>query len=71
MEVYRRETLHIIELFLDYQITFAECISALDGALDSVFPPPTSEELDSLLALARWNRRIVMTEFEKRTADHE
>ena len=40
MEVYRRETLHIIELFLDYQISFAECISALDEALDAVFPPP-------------------------------
>lgn len=70
MEVYRRETLHIIELFLDYQISFAECISALDEALDAVFPPPTSEELDSLLALAQWNRQIVMTEFERRTSDH-
>jgi hypothetical protein len=71
MEVYRRETLHIIEQYLDGAISFAECISALDEALAAVFPPPTSEQLDSLRALSRWNQRIAMTEFERRTSDHE
>jgi hypothetical protein len=38
MEVCRRETLHIIERYLDGESSFAECISALDEALDAVFP---------------------------------
>jgi hypothetical protein len=70
MEVYRRATLHIIEQYLDSAISFSECISALDEALAAVFPPPTGEDLDSLRALVRWNRRIVITEFERRTSEH-
>ncbi len=71
MEVYRRETLRIIKLFLDGDISFAECISALDEALAAVFPPPTSEELDSLRALARWNRQIVRMEMARRRSEHD
>ncbi len=71
MEVYRQETLRIIKLFLDGDISFAECISALDESLAAVFPPPTGEDLDSLRDLVRWNRRIVMTELARRASEHD
>jgi hypothetical protein len=71
MEVYRRETLDVINLFLDGEISFAECISALDESLADVFLQPTSEQLDSLCACRGGNRRIVMTEMARRTDDHD
>ncbi len=40
MEAYRQESLYVIRLFLDYEISFAECISALDEALDFVSRHP-------------------------------
>jgi hypothetical protein len=36
VEVYKHETQRVIRMFLDHEITFAECRSALDTALGAL-----------------------------------
>jgi hypothetical protein len=55
MEAYRRQTLHIIELYLDGEFSFAECFSALDEALAAVF---LLRQAKNLIHFALWRDGI-------------
>jgi len=66
MEIYDHETRAIIERFLRHEISFPECIAALDAALAELIPRLTSEQLAPLRALMLANNDIVMKEMERR-----
>jgi hypothetical protein len=66
MESYKRETQAVIERFLKHEISFPDCIAALDAALAQLIPSLTSEQLPSLRALMLANNDIVMKEMERR-----
>ena len=66
MEVYRKQTQKILKRFLDREIAFPECISALNHALVRFIPKMRAEELPSLRAVMLANNETVMKEMEKR-----
>jgi hypothetical protein len=66
MEVYERETRAVIDRFLHHEISFPDCIAALDAALADLIPRLTSEQLAPLRALMLANNEIVMKEMERR-----
>lgn len=66
MESYKRETEAVIARFLKHQLSFPDCIAALDAALAQLIPRLTSEQLSSLRALMLANNDIVMKEMERR-----
>jgi hypothetical protein len=66
MEVYKSETREVIERFLRHELSFPDCIAALDAALADLIPRLNSEQLDSLRALMLANNEIVMKEMERR-----
>jgi hypothetical protein len=70
MESYTRETQAVIERFLKHQLSFPDCIAALDAALARFIPRLTSEQLSSLRALMLANNDIVMKEMERRGPPH-
>jgi hypothetical protein len=66
VELYRRETREVIERFLRQEVSFPDCIAALDAALAELIPRLSSEQLDPLRALMLANNEIVMKEMERR-----
>ncbi len=66
METYEDETRAIIERFLRNEISFPDCISALDAPLAELIPRLSSEQLAPLRALMLANNEIVMKEMERR-----
>jgi hypothetical protein len=66
MEVYERETRAVIARFLRREISFPECIAALDAALAELIPKLTGEQLTPLRALMLANNDTVMKEMERR-----
>jgi len=66
MEVYERETHAVIERFLKHELSFPDCIAALDAALAELIPRLTGEQLAPLRALMLSNNDIVMKEMERR-----
>jgi hypothetical protein len=66
MEIYERETRAVIERFLSHELSFPDCIAALDAALADFIPRLTSEQLAPLRALMLANNEIVMKEMERR-----
>ena len=66
MEAYERETRAMIERFLRHEISFPDCIAALDAALADLIPRLTGEQLTPLRALMLCNNDIVMKEMERR-----
>ena len=66
MERYKRATKRIVNRFLRHQITFPECIPALDAALAKAIPRLKPEELPDLRALILANNGIVMKEMQLR-----
>jgi hypothetical protein len=66
MEAYERETRAMIERFLRHEISFPDCIAALDAALADLIPRLTGEQLTPLRALMLANNDIVMKEMERR-----
>ena len=66
MEAYKSETQTIIERFLFRQITFPECISALDTALTNLIPRLKGEHIASLRAHILDNNTLIMQEMERR-----
>jgi hypothetical protein len=48
VEVYKRETQRVIRMFLDHEITVAECRSALDAALGALLPMLRVEQRASI-----------------------
>jgi hypothetical protein len=66
MDVYERDTQAVIDRFLHHEISFPDCIAALDAALADFIPRLTSEQLTPLRALMLANNEIVMKEMERR-----
>jgi len=67
MEVYKKETGVVVKRFLRRQLSFANCISALDAALAKLIPRLHAKELDALRTLMLANNEIVMKEMERRS----
>jgi hypothetical protein len=66
MEAYESETRAVIERFLRNELSFPDCIAALDAALADLIPRLTGEQLAPLRALMLANNEIVMKEMERR-----
>jgi hypothetical protein len=66
VELYKRETREVIERFLRQELSFPDCIAALDAALAELIPTLTGEQLAPLRALMLANNEIVMKEMERR-----
>ena len=71
MEVYKRETRETIRRFLLRQLSFPNCIAALDAALARVLPRLEPEQLDELRAVMLANNETVMKEMERRGSPGE
>jgi hypothetical protein len=68
VEVYKRETKEVIRRFRYRQLSFQNCIAALDAALAGVLPGLKPEELDEVRAVMLANNETVMTEMARRAA---
>jgi hypothetical protein len=66
MEIYKSETQAVIERFLRHELSFPDCIAALDAALAEFIPRLTGEQLAPLRALMLANNETVMKEMERR-----
>lgn len=66
MEVYKSETREVIRRFLIHQLSFPNCIAALDAALAGVIPGLKPEQLDELRAVMLANNGTVMEEVARR-----
>jgi hypothetical protein len=69
MEVYRKRTQKILKRFLGREITFPECIAALNHALAGRVKKLQAEELPSLRAVMLANNETVMKEMATRERD--
>jgi len=68
MEAYKRETRRVIYRFIRRQLSFTNCIAALDAALARVIPRLRPDDLDALRAVMLANNEKVMKEMERRAA---
>ena len=68
MEVYKSETREVIRRFLLRQLSFPNCIAALDAALAGLVPRLTAEQIAPLRAIILANNETVMKEMERRGA---
>ena len=68
MEVYKRETEEIIRRFLKRQLSFPDCVAALDAALAGLLPLEPSQ-YDEVRAVMLANNDIVMDEMARRTSE--
>ena len=66
MDVYRKQTQKTLKRFLGREITFPECIAALDRALAGRIQTLLPEELLNLRAVILANNETVMKEMAKR-----
>jgi len=66
MEVYKGETRELIKRFLNYKLSFPDCVTALDSALADLTPRLTSEQFAPLRILILENNDMVMKEMERR-----
>jgi hypothetical protein len=66
LDVYRRETEEILNLFLSQKITFSECVAALDAALADATRKATQRQMVSLQILIAANNEIVKKEIDRR-----
>jgi hypothetical protein len=66
MDLYRNQTRKTLKRFLDREITFPECIAALDHALAGRIQTLLPEELLNLRAVMLANNETVMKEMAKR-----
>jgi hypothetical protein len=71
VEAYKRETQRVIQMFLDHEITLAECRSALDTALGALLPTLRVEQRASLHDLILANEQVVIKERESRPPAEE
>jgi hypothetical protein len=68
MEIYKRETEKVVKRFLRHQISFSDCIAALDVALATLITKRRPEELPALRAVMLANNERVMKEMERLSA---
>jgi hypothetical protein len=67
MEAYRKQTQKIVKSFLAREITFPECVAALDHALARfIRKKMLAEELPNLRAVMMANNETLMQEMERR-----
>jgi hypothetical protein len=66
MEVYKRETRDLINRFFLRQLSFPDCISALDSALAGLIPRLRPEDLPTLREVMLANNERVMKEMARR-----
>ena len=66
MKVYKAETSRVLARFFRRQLSFPNCIAALDAALARLIPRLQPEDLDALRALMLANNEKVMKEMERR-----
>ena len=66
MKVYKTETSRVLSRFFRRQLSFPNCIAALDAALARLIPRLQAEDLDALRALMLANNEKVMKEMERR-----
>ena len=68
MEEYKSETRRVVNRFLLRQLSFPNCISALDAALARLIPGLQPDQLDALRAIMLTNNATVMKEMERRAS---
>jgi len=66
VQVYETETKEVIRRFLAGNLTFPECIAALDAALAGLLPRLTDEDNTRLRIVMLANNEIVMREMQRR-----
>ena len=66
MEVFKRKTRAIINLFLRGGVSFPSCITSLDTAFAELVPRLKKEQIPELRALTMANNETVMKEMERR-----
>jgi hypothetical protein len=66
VEVYERETMEVIKLFLDRKLSLTACIAALDSALEDFIPKLKPEDAARLRIVMLSNNEIVMNETGRR-----
>jgi hypothetical protein len=71
VEVYRQETREIIRRFHRHQLSFPNCIAALDAALAGLLPRLKPEQLDGVRADILANNATVMEELARRASGRE
>jgi hypothetical protein len=69
LEVYKRETREATRRFLLRQLSFPNCIAALDAALAGLLPRLRPEQLDEVRAMILANNATAMEEIAKRGQD--
>jgi hypothetical protein len=67
MEAYERETKAVIDRFLRHELSFPECIAALDAALADFMPRMTGDQIARVRTVMLANNEIVMKEMERLT----
>jgi len=65
---YKSETKGVVNRFLLRQLSFPNCIAALDAALARLIPRLDPEDLDELRSVMLANNEKVMKEMERRGA---
>ena len=60
MEIYKRETRDLVNRFLLRQLSFPDCISALDSALAGLIPRLRPEDLPALREVIMANNESVL-----------
>ena len=66
MEVYESKSRKVVESFLRHELSFQDCIAALDAALADFIPRLNGEQLFRLRIVMLANNEIVMKEMERR-----
>ena len=66
MDVYKSETEQVVNRFLQRELSFPNCISALDAALGRLVPRLHPDEFDALRVVMLANNEAVMNEMARR-----
>ena len=69
MEEYKSETRRVVNRFLLRQLSFPNCISALDAALARFIPRLHPDEMEALRAVMLANNEMVMKEMARRASE--
>ncbi len=67
MEVYKRETREVVRRFLGHNLSFPNCIAALDAALAGLLPRLQPNEIYEVRAVMLANNDRVMEEMATRS----
>jgi hypothetical protein len=66
MEAYKKRTQEVVDLFRRRELSFPECIAALDAALTKLMRTLDAEELPALRAVMLATNARIMKEMERR-----